>query len=126
MANFNLSPTFNNIIGGLKTLGASLGIFPQSDTATYPNAGEAFLPKVKPENWAHLPLPYTFSVIDIDSGKNTGGFSDFALPLAPNSITQTEEFAISIKPTQYCSQIKTVGYINIGCRIFVVVDVVSQ
>lgn len=52
-------------------------------------------------NWNKLVFPYTFSVIDINSpGSIVNSFSDFQLPLAPQSITQDEEFAISIKPTQ--------------------------
>lgn len=50
-------------------------------------------------NWNNLPSPYTFSVTDIN-GNDDFGFTDFELPLPPTAITQTEEFAISIRPTQ--------------------------
>lgn len=51
-------------------------------------------------NWNLLPFAYTFSVIDISTGKTAGEFGDFALPLSPQMIQQSEEFAISIIPTQ--------------------------
>lgn len=51
-------------------------------------------------NWNLLPFAYTFSVIDLTTGKSAGEFGDFALPLAPQMIQQSEEFAISIIPTQ--------------------------
>lgn len=52
------------------------------------------------ENWSKLSFPYTFSVINLKRPDDHGGFSDFQLPLAPQSINQKEEPAISIKPSQ--------------------------
>lgn len=48
-----------------------------------------------------LNFPYTFAVVDIfNPGSKSTVFGDFELPLAPQTIKQTEPFAISIKPTQ--------------------------
>lgn len=60
---------------------------------------------LNPKNWMKLPYPYTFSVINAADGSkvNTSslaGFSDFELPLAPQSITQKEQPALAIRPTQ--------------------------
>lgn len=55
---------------------------------------------VNPSNWLKLAFPYTFSVIDITNPSNNGGFDDFPLPLAPESIQQKEPPAINIRPTQ--------------------------
>lgn len=60
---------------------------------------EAILSEVRSENWLKLSFPYTFSVVDV-TGQSANPFTDFSLPLAPRSITQSEDFAISIKPTQ--------------------------
>lgn len=51
-------------------------------------------------NWLTLSFPYTFSVVNVSDGSPAGQFTDFKLPLAPSSIKQTENFAISIKPVQ--------------------------
>lgn len=54
-------------------------------------------------NWSTLRFPYTFSVQRVDFGTPSplaSPFDDFPLPLSPNSIRQSEEFAISIIPTQ--------------------------
>jgi len=51
-------------------------------------------------NWLTLSFPYTFSVVNVSDGSQAGRFTDFKLPLAPSSIKQTENFAISIKPVQ--------------------------
>jgi hypothetical protein len=60
---------------------------------------------INPANWMKLPYPYTFAVVNLADGSqiNTSslaGFSDFELPLAPQSITQKEQPAIAIRPTQ--------------------------
>lgn len=52
------------------------------------------------ENWGKLSFPYTFSVVNLKDAKDSGGFSDFSLPLAPQSINQKEEPAINIRPSQ--------------------------
>lgn len=51
-------------------------------------------------NWMKLSFPYTFSVLNINTGRSSPDFGDFELPLAPQAIKQSEEFAISIRPTQ--------------------------
>lgn len=60
---------------------------------------QAVLSTVDPSNWLKLSFPYTFSVVNLD-GTGVNPFTDFSLPIAPSSIKQTEEFAISIKATQ--------------------------
>ncbi len=60
---------------------------------------DAVISTVDSSNWLKLSFPYTFSVVDID-GTSDNQFTDFSLPIAPNTLKQTEEFAISIKPTQ--------------------------
>jgi len=58
------------------------------------------LSDINPGSWKVLRFPYTFGVVDLEgSGLEELPFTDFALPLAPQSITQSEEFAVSIKPT---------------------------
>lgn len=59
---------------------------------------QAVLSTIDPSSWLKLSFPYTFSVINIAGGANP--FTDFSLPLAPTSLKQSEEFAISIRPTQ--------------------------
>lgn len=61
---------------------------------------EAVLSTIDQANWSKLSFPYTFSVIDTSGGGSSNPFTDFSLPISPNSIRQSEEFAISIKPTQ--------------------------
>ena len=63
-------------------------------------AVQAVLSTVDPSNWLKLSFPYTFSVVNIDGAGTQNPFTDFSLPIAPQSLKQTEEFAISIRPTQ--------------------------
>lgn len=73
-------------------------------------SGQSTLPKaptsidtdsiIEASSWQKLPFPYTFSVQNIKTGKISNDFTDFALPLAPESISQTEDFAFIIDPTQ--------------------------
>lgn len=51
-------------------------------------------------NWMKLSFPYTFSVVDIGSSGNNNPFGDFKLPLAPQSISQSEEPATNRKASQ--------------------------
>ena len=51
-------------------------------------------------SWNKLIFPYTFSVVNLNNPQDSGGFSDFQLPLAPQTINQKEVPAISIQPTQ--------------------------
>ena len=46
------------------------------------------------DNWDKADLPYVFSV------ENHNDFTEFPLPLNPQSINQSENFAISIRPSQ--------------------------
>jgi len=93
----NISKLYNDIKGSIKNL-----------TGLSPNMGDMY-PKdsslkdiqssIIPENWKKLPFPYTFSVQNVKMQGNSP-FVDFELPLAPSKISQTEDFAISIKSTQ--------------------------
>jgi hypothetical protein len=56
--------------------------------------------QITQSNWNKLSFPYTFVVVDIVSAGAPSPFGDFALPLAPQNINQSEEPAINIKPTQ--------------------------
>ena len=60
----------------------------------------AILSTLDQSNWMKLSFPYTFSVVNIGSGGGDNPFTDFSLPIAPSSLKQSEEFAISIRPTQ--------------------------
>ena len=57
-----------------------------------------FLSQLEQSNWLKLSFPYTFSVEILNSSGDTNPFTDFSLPIAPNTMRQSEEFAISIKP----------------------------
>lgn len=62
---------------------------------------QSFNGNVQQGNWSKLSFPYTFSVMNINNpGNNTSQFTDFSLPLAPQAINQSEQPAISIKPSQ--------------------------
>lgn len=61
---------------------------------------QAVLSTVDPSNWLKLSFPYTFSVVNIEGAGTNNPFTDFSLPIAPQSIKQSEPFAISIRPTQ--------------------------
>lgn len=60
--------------------------------------------QINPESWSKLVFPYTFAIIDLKDPRvgpgNPTGFDDFALPLAPQAIRQTEKFAVKIQATQ--------------------------
>lgn len=56
--------------------------------------------QILPQNWSKLSFPYTFAVVDLKNPGNSGGFSDFSLPLAPQSINQKEDPSTTIRPTQ--------------------------
>jgi hypothetical protein len=78
-----------------------------SNTVVHYHQGEAAYKLIQsnlnPANWMKLPYPYTFSIVDISNNNqigSTAGFSDFELPLAPQSITQKEQPALAIRPTQ--------------------------
>lgn len=60
----------------------------------------AILSTLDSSNWLKLSFPYTFSVVSLGGAGTSNPFTDFSLPLAPGSLKQSEEFAISIRPTQ--------------------------
>lgn len=64
---------------------------------------DAFSSDIQPANWIKLSYPYTFSVVSVGNanyGALTNPFTDFSLPIAPQSVTQDEEPALSIQTTQ--------------------------
>lgn len=60
----------------------------------------AILSTLDASNWLKLSFPYTFSVVNLGGPGTSNPFTDFSLPLAPNALKQSEEFAIAIRPTQ--------------------------
>lgn len=93
----NISASVDGLVGDL------LGNPVDSNIPQNANNKEvaALLSNIDRSNWLKLAYPYTFSVVILDqSGSTANPFTDFSLPLAPNSIHQTEEFAINIRPTQ--------------------------
>lgn len=97
----NVTGLVNNIRGSLDNLvdqfaGRTPGLRLYPESTIFKEVQNV----INVENWSKLNFPYTFSVIDILNGQPALGFKDFQLPLAPQSISQSEEFATSIKPTQ--------------------------
>lgn len=96
----------NSVGGALSDLGFDVDGVPTDGSPKYPRSGKAIAPIINRFDdktaFRRLILPYTFSVLDIKNPDSTisSNFGDFALPLAPQSISQEEDFAISIKPTQ--------------------------
>lgn len=97
-----LSDLVNNITGSIS--GLISDITGGANNVVQYNQGDAEIQGVQstinPESWNKLIFPYTFSVVSLDDASKPSGFSDFELPLAPQSITQREEPALSIRPTQ--------------------------
>ena len=91
-----------NIEGSIRGVESLLGIAPpvrltsQYPTSFYSNINANAL---NLGNWNKLPQAYSFSVVDM-KGTPITGWTDFPLPLAPQSINQSEQFAHSIQPTQ--------------------------
>jgi len=90
----------------------------QTGSILYPKpADDSVLAKVEKKNW-YKSIPYAFSVVVgemqagmtpapfsfLQSGKSDtakgAAFADFVLPINPSEITQDENFAIHIQPTQ--------------------------
>src|SRR6266481_2870716 len=93
----------NSIQGSIYGLLSDLTGGSASGTPSYHYGNSQFdliQSQVNPGNWLKLSFPYTFSVININDPNLDGGFDDFALPLAPQTINQKEPFAITIRPTQ--------------------------
>ena len=105
MAGFGISDLVNSIQGSID--GLISDITGKSNDKSVPNYYQGFAEykwiqsQINTANWMQLSFPYTFSVIDIENQDNKAlDFGDFALPLNPQNINQSEEPAISIKPTQ--------------------------
>jgi nucleoid-associated protein YgaU len=111
-----LADLVNNIQGSFKNLANQLfGSEKTKAIPKYPKSPEylAIQADINQSNWNKLAFPYTFSIIDISDGTVSADFGDFALPLAPQSITQREAPAITITPTQGGT---TVNHSGIGYK----------
>ena len=92
----------NNITASIRGAEALLGIGPPIRlTSQYPGKfnNNQNANRLNEQNWNKLPQAYTFSVVN-ENGTPVDGWTDFALPLAPQSINQSEQFAHNIVPTQ--------------------------
>lgn len=105
MAGVGIADLVNNIQGSID--GLISDVTGKSNDKAVPNYYQGFAEyksiqsQINTQNWMELPFPYTFSVIDIVNQDNKAlDFGDFALPLAPQSINQSEEPALNIRPTQ--------------------------
>ncbi len=100
----NINDLINNIQGSIESLTSTLrgeaDLLKGVPTYGYQNTEyKNIQSRVNSESWSKLLFPYTFSVINIKTGASSI-FGDFELPLAPQSITQSEPMAISIRATQ--------------------------
>lgn len=102
---FGIADLINNVQGSID--GLISDITGKSNDKAIPNYYQGFAEykniqsQINTANWMTLSFPYTFSVIDVVNQDNKAlAFGDFALPLAPQNINQTEEPAINITPTQ--------------------------
>jgi hypothetical protein len=102
---FGLDDLINNVQGSIDGLIAD--VTGKNNDRAIPSyyqgdaAYKAIQSQLTTSNWMTLNYPYTFSVIDIVNSDNPVlAFGDFALPLAPQNINQSEEPAINITPTQ--------------------------
>lgn len=103
MATVNpITDLVNNITGSIEGLIADITGKSNPNLPAMPGSKEvsAVLSTIDQSNWMRLSFPYTFSVVNIGGAAADNPFTDFSLPLAPSSIKQSEEFAISIRPTQ--------------------------
>lgn len=97
-----LADLVNNITGAINGLIADLNgdsskvVQYHQDLAEY----RAVQSQLNTESWAKLSFPYTFSVVNLKKAGDSGGFSDFQLPLAPQAINQKEEPAINMRASQ--------------------------
>lgn len=97
-----ISDLYNSVKGAVEGIGSIFSggneneFFPQSEYSDILNNYEV-------ANWGKLPFPYSFAVLNpagTNSTKNDKFPKDFTLPIAPSEITQSEDFAINIQPTQ--------------------------
>lgn len=95
-----LNQLINNIQGSFNALGNR---FKRSEFkgGNYPQPTlSQVLSTIDPANWAKN-ASYSFKVVENDSSLKSGsGFSEFVLPINPSEISQDENFAITIRPTQ--------------------------
>lgn len=105
MAGIGISDLVNSIQGSID--GLISDVTGKSNDKAIPNYYQGFAEykwiqsQINTQNWMQLSFPYTFSVIDIVNQDNKAlDFGDFALPLAPQNINQSEEPALNIRPTQ--------------------------
>jgi nucleoid-associated protein YgaU len=126
----NFSNLLNNISSLTRGIGAVLGINESNVSPKYPVTLPIVtdIDSDTKKRWLDFPQDrYVFGVMNEDETLNyqskgtralapfrgvgalfgkkeddstSGGFSDFALPITPQNITQTENFAVVIKPTQ--------------------------
>jgi len=62
---------------------------------------ESFITTIKSERWNQTNLKYGFSVVDVNQPANSiEGFNEFKLAINPLDLSQDEQFAINITPTQ--------------------------
>lgn len=93
----NISGSVSGLVSDVLGLGDADKSMPKAASTKAVNSVLANLTK---GNWLKLNFPYTFSVVNLGGANTQNPFTDFSLPLAPYSIKQSEEFAISIRPTQ--------------------------
>lgn len=117
-----LADLANNLASATKSLAVSLGLAnPKPGFTQFPD--QAITSTFQKEHWFKNPSQglYAFSVESVNTGtvsefpaavdnikslfdSNSGFFTDtfgeFKLPISPQEITQTEDFAVTIKPTQ--------------------------
>ncbi len=93
----NITGSVNGLIADLKGESRNVVEYHQ-DESSYKSVQSTLIAS----NWMKLSFPYTFSVVNLDDPSDdfTSGFSDFKLPLAPQSINQREEPATNSKASQ--------------------------
>jgi hypothetical protein len=99
-----ISDLVNNITGSVNGLIADLKGESNNVVEYHQNESEykAFQSQLNAASWMKLSFPYTFSIVNLEDPSDdfTSGFSDFKLPLAPQSINQREAPAITMKASQ--------------------------
>jgi len=94
------SDLINNVVNSFQNFFTPNGDFSQGN---YPKdaAISRVLNVIQRSNWNKLPNSYTFAVIKNETDTSLiSEFTEFPLPLNPSEITQDENFAINIRPTQ--------------------------
>jgi len=90
----------DSISGAVGFFGALFGSSSKAQQTAIPEDSN-ILAQIERGNWAKS-LPYSFAVVDIENSEisDKTGFGVFELPISPTAITQDENFAHTIKPTQ--------------------------